>query len=104
MSARYLFKARASKRYTRKGFVIERCPACREGTLTLEGTGGSHWVVRCDNCRSVLRQTRDGLWRYAADPLPDKEFADKYNGQVLSEAELVELARKRASRQRVTGD
>jgi ribosomal protein S27E len=94
----YLMAGRTSARYRRGEFVVSSCPACREGNLTLENIGRSRRVVRCDNCRSVLRQVRGDEWRYAVDPLPDKDFAERYNEQVLSEDELVEISMGRARR------
>jgi hypothetical protein len=96
LSARYLFSARASAIYQGGEFVIARCPVCGEGHLSLEDMGRSRRVVRCDNCRSVLRQLRSGLWRYAVDPLPDREFADRYNGEALGEDQLKDIAAQRA--------
>jgi hypothetical protein len=74
---------------------VSTCPACREGNLTLENLGRSRRVVRCDNCRSVLRQVRGDEWRYAVDPLPDKDFAASNNEKVLSVDEFAELSQER---------
>lgn len=100
ISGGYLISGRAMAGVQRGEFVVTTCPACGEGQLSLAGRRRSR-VVRCDNCRSVLRQLRNGVWRYAVDPLPDEDFANQHNGQSFSAEELIELAEKRA-RQRAT--
>jgi hypothetical protein len=87
------------------GFVLDRCPVCGRGQLSMDTRVGrvlgiprpSH-TVRCNTCRSLLREVRPGRWRYAVDPLENPEIAERYNGKVLSEAELRRLDLDRRSR------
>lgn len=95
LSVRYILSLRASEQLNQKGFPISRCPACRQGRLSIEEVAPTRWVVRCDNCRSILRRQRGGKWRYAVDPVPDSVFAERFNGKVLSEVEIAEIATKR---------
>ncbi|XWX04821.1 hypothetical protein VZO05_04535 [Aggregatilineales bacterium SYSU G02658] len=78
-----------------KGFVITRCPVCERGNLTVEtrterilGIPIARHVVRCDQCRSLLRSTGRGRWRYAVDRIENPLFYEKYNGQTITETEL----------------
>src|SRR5690606_13741907 len=55
----YLRGAAAADRYA-GGFVIEQCPVCRQGRLTVEtrqnrlaGIPRPRRIVRCNHCRSV---------------------------------------------------
>lgn len=104
LSVGYLLRGRRIAGGEPQPWVVERCPACQEGRLSVVDMGRSRRVVRCDNCRSVLRQVRKDTWRYAVDPLPDKDFAERYNGKILGEAKLVELAGKRDRRRVAPGD
>jgi hypothetical protein len=81
-------------RYT-DGFVIDRCPVCHEGNLHVEMRRG--WVfgiprprysVRCDNCRSVLREAGSRRWRYAVDPTANPPIYNRFNGKVIDEPAL----------------
>jgi hypothetical protein len=49
-------------------------------------------IVRCTECRSVLRETDNRVWRYAVDPLENPVIYERYNGQEIDEAELAKLA------------
>jgi len=104
LSAGFLLRGRGISRGEPQPWIVESCPACQEGQLSLVVRGRSQRVVRCDNCRSVLRQVRKDTWRYAVDPLPDKDFAERYNGKILSEEELGDLAGKRVHRRVAPGD
>lgn len=90
----YLRGAAAAERYA-SGFVIEQCPVCGVGHLTAEarhdrlfGIPRARWSVRCDNCRSVLREVGSRRWRYAVDPLANPALYERYNGQVVDERTL----------------
>jgi hypothetical protein len=48
--------------------------------------------VRCDECRSVLRETTPRRWRYAVDPIENPDLYRRYNGQELDEQALIDLA------------
>ena len=81
------------------GFAINRCPVCGEGYLILEerpytvlGIPRVRRTVRCDNCRSVLREVGRRQWRYAVDPAENPPLYDMLNNEVISENELKDLA------------
>lgn len=81
------------------GFVLDECPVCQQGHLHLEEirqrTGGVTTIrrtVRCDRCRSVLRQVQPGRWRYTIDPLVNPELAEAYNGHDFTDAGLAAFA------------
>lgn len=83
------------------GFVLETCPVCQRGALTLEegvtrslGVPGVRRTVRCDTCRSVLRQVRPGQWRLTIDPRVNPALAEGQRGQTLADAELPVFAEK----------
>jgi hypothetical protein len=80
------------------GFVIDRCPVCEQGRLEVDtrterllGIPRARHTVRCDNCRSVLRETEPHQWRYAVDPMANDAMYKRYNGEVLSERDLSRL-------------
>jgi uncharacterized protein YraI len=86
------------RRY-KDGFVADWCPVCSTGRLHLDehisrvlGVPRVYRTVRCDGCRSVLRETRPGEWRYAVDPVADEHFAAEYNGELLDDETFIELA------------
>jgi hypothetical protein len=81
------------------GFVVKRCPVCGRGDLVVEtrpawflGIQRARHLVRCTECRSVLRQTRPDHWRYAVDPLENPELYRRFNGQEIDEQTLVDLS------------
>ncbi len=83
------------------GFVLETCPVCQRGALTLEeqvtrslGAPSVRRTVRCDTCRSVLRQVRPGVWRLTVDPRVNPALAEAQRGQTLADAELPAFAEK----------
>ncbi|MBL8163696.1 MAG: hypothetical protein JNJ61_17045, partial [Anaerolineae bacterium] len=83
------------------GFVIDRCPVCGQGHLSVEtrherflGIPRPRRIVRCDNCRSVLRETGYRRWRYAVDPLDNPELYRRWNGQEIDEAALIDFLQK----------
>jgi hypothetical protein len=95
--ASYAVNAANLDRY-REGFVLKVCPVCEEGELYLEERGYRllgiprvRRVVRCDTCRSVLRQVGPQRWRYAVDNLENSELYDEFNNQVLTEDELIDI-------------
>jgi hypothetical protein len=97
-----------SERYA-SGFVIETCPVCHRGHLIVEsrqerlfGIPRARHSVRCTECRSVLREVSDGHWRYAVDPIENPDLYQRFNGQVVDDQTLVDLARPPTSSQRGT--
>jgi hypothetical protein len=95
---RFARGTRNLRRYA-NGFAVDWCPVCRTGRLHLDehvtrviGVPRVHRTVRCDECRSVLREMEPGVWRYAVDPVADEDFATNYNGELVDDATLIELA------------
>lgn len=87
----------AADRYA-QGFVIDTCPTCKRGRLTIEtrqdrflGIPRSRSLVRCDNCKSVLRETGSRRWRYAVDRTANPALYQRWNGNVIDEETLKTL-------------
>jgi len=85
---------REVKRYAGH-FPLEGCPVCQTGMLHLEesiqrplGIARVNRIVRCDVCRSVLRQVSPGTWRYSIDPYMNESLAQEFNSNVFTDAEL----------------
>jgi hypothetical protein len=85
------------------GFPAKVCPACGEGHLLLEETTRSTLgvmrtkrSVRCDNCRSVLREVRPGIWRYTVDPMANPSMAQRYSTEHLKLTDIQKLSNQRA--------
>lgn len=83
--------ASAAERYP-TGFVISRCPVCRQGQLTMEkraerllGIPHVRRTIRCENCRSTLREVGPRKWRYTVDPTVSQHMFQRYNGRVVEE-------------------
>jgi uncharacterized protein YraI len=98
----YLRGTAAAERYA-KGFVIERCPACDRGRLTVEtrvdrllGIPRPRRTVRCSECRSVLREVGKRRWRYAVDPVENTALYKHYNGQEIDDSTLSQIAHQPA--------
>lgn len=98
---RFVRGTRNLRRYS-DGFVVDWCPVCRTGRLHLDehvnrvlGVPRVHRTVRCNECRSVLREMRPGEWRYAVDPVADEAFAAEHNGNLFYDAGLIELVSQR---------
>ncbi len=96
----YFNGARAAERYT-DGFVVEQCPVCRQGELHLDtrqervlGVPVVRRSVRCDYCRSLLREMGTRRWRYAVDRLESPVMYARYNGKIVDDHTLIELAEK----------
>ncbi len=94
----FAVQSAAVDRY-REGFPLTLCPVCQEGRLYLDerrdrvlGIPRIRRAVRCDNCRSVLRQVGPQRWRYAVDRAEHLAFYDRLNGRVLTEAQLYEIS------------
>jgi hypothetical protein len=94
----YALNGAAMDRYA-TGFIMTRCPVCGEGHLNIEerpyrslGIPRVRRTVRCDSCRSVLREVGRRRWRYAVDPNANTEMYQQLNGRQMSEAELLKLA------------
>jgi hypothetical protein len=88
----------AADRYA-SGFVIDRCPICKQGHLIVEtrtvrvlGIPRPQAIVRCDVCRSVLREVSARRWRYAIDRAASPTLYNQLNGRVVSEETLTMLA------------
>jgi hypothetical protein len=103
----YLRGAVAADRYG-VGFVIETCPVCQRGQLHAErhqsrllGIPHVRHSVRCDECRSVLREVSAGQWRYAVDPLENAALYERFNGRIINDDTLRVLA-EHPDRQRIT--
>lgn len=96
----YLRGLASAERYAH-GFVIDRCPVCRKGEFIVE-TRRERWfgvprprhIIRCTNCRSVLRETSRRRWRYAVDPLQNSILYERYNGREIDEETLRALAQQ----------
>lgn len=83
------------------GFPIENCPICRVGSLQLDekvsdalGIPNIARAVRCNNCRSMLRELEPGVWRYTIDPYVNPQMAYKYNTQRFTDADLLMLVQE----------
>ncbi len=84
-----------------KGFIFSTCPICQRGEPLLEarqerwfGVPNTRWIVRCTECRSVLRETGRRHWRYAVDPLENPFLFERFNGREMDDELLRELARR----------
>lgn len=82
-----------------KGFMLDTCPVCGRGEMLVEvrqerwfGIPRARRIVRCTECRSVLRETGNHLWRYAIDPLENAVLYHRYNGQEIDDETLMTLA------------
>lgn len=98
--ALYLRGLAAVDRYA-AGFVVDQCPVCQRGNLHVEnrqsrllGIPRPRRIVRCDSCRSMLRETGNRRWRYAVDPAENMPLFERYNGREIDEDVLVELSRQ----------
>ncbi len=94
-----------ARRYT-DGFVIDDCPVCGRGQLHIEakhersfGMPRVRHTVRCDECRSVLRETGTRRWRYAVDPAENQVLYDRYNGREIMTGEIASLLVDRSKTQ-----
>lgn len=94
----YVINAANIARY-REGFVLSTCPVCETGELYVEdrryrvlGIPRVRRTVRCDTCRSVLRQIHADGWRYAVDGAANPTLYNAYNGQVLDESDLLAIS------------
>lgn len=80
------------------GFVLERCPACRTGHLSLRerterilGIPQVRRTVRCDTCQSLLREVGTRRWRYTVDRSANPTLYERLNGYTLGDDALREL-------------
>ncbi len=87
----------SAKRYA-DGFVVPVCPICQTGRLTVEGRTErnlglptTRHVVKCEACRSILRETSPRRWRYAVDRAANPTLYDRLNDRQISEDELRRL-------------
>jgi hypothetical protein len=88
------------KRYA-DGFSLKTCSVCQTGRLHLVeserrllGITRVLRIVRCDTCRSVLRQVKPGTWRYSIDPIVNPGLADSFNNKTFSDSALVQFAER----------
>jgi hypothetical protein len=89
--------ARELRRY-RDGFIFSVCPVCREGHIQMDevvrvslGVKRVKRTVRCDSCRSVLREVKPGSWRYSIDSYANPEMAERYSNRTLTDKDLAEF-------------
>ena len=94
-----------ARRYT-DGFVVDDCPVCGRGQLHIEakhersfGMPRVRHTVRCDACRSVLRETGTRRWRYAVDPAENQVLYERYNGREIMTGEIASLLVERSKSQ-----
>jgi hypothetical protein len=80
------------------GFVLQACPVCKVGHLSVEtrqsrilGIPRPRSTVRCDNCKSVLREAGERRWRYAVDRAANPGAYQRWNGRVIEEEALSTL-------------
>jgi hypothetical protein len=106
----YVNQAAQLDRY-RDGFMLTICPVCEQGDLYLEerryrflGIPRVRRVVRCDTCRSVLRQVGRQRWRYAVDGAENPAMYDELNGRVLTEDDLLDIGYRGAPPQYIEDD
>ncbi len=99
----YWLGVRDLERYA-GGFVVSRCPVCGRGDLTVEtrperflGIPRGRRIVRCTECRSVLREVGSRRWRYAVDPIENPALYRQFNGREIDEETLAGLAKSAAS-------
>jgi beta-N-acetylhexosaminidase len=96
--AMYNAGMQAVNRYKR-GFVVQKCPVCKQGHLHVETAikrragipGVSHRMVRCDHCRSLLREVGPRRWRYRINEQVNSPLYDRLNNKVLDESTLKRL-------------
>gem|GEM_PF-3214468 len=81
-----------------QGFVRTDCPVCERGTLSIEEKRGStlgipsvRRTVRCNACRSVLREKGPQRWTYAVDRLENPPLYERFNGREITDDELKAL-------------
>lgn len=80
------------------GFVIELCPVCERGELYVDqrqerlfGIPRARRTVRCDECRSILRELAPRRWRYAVDRAENDRLFTRYNGREITDTQLENL-------------
>lgn len=83
------------------GFVVSKCPVCERGSLHIDerktrmlGIPTVRRTVRCDECRSVLRETGSRHWRYAVDRIENPVMYDRFNGEELTDDDIERLAKQ----------
>jgi hypothetical protein len=88
----------SNARLYQDGFVLDTCPICQRGHLTMEtkqirsfGIPHVRRTVRCDSCRSVLREKGTRRWLYAVDRLENPRLYERFNGQEVTDEELAQL-------------
>jgi len=81
------------------GFVIEECPVCKSGHLIVDtrvdrfiGIPRPRSTVRCDNCKSILRESGARRWRYAVDRAANPSIYARWNGREIDEETLKTLS------------
>lgn len=96
----YWLGASTLNRYS-DGFVVERCPVCKTGNLHVEernapilGIPRSKRMVKCDHCRSVLREVGRENWRYAVDRIENPRMYEKLNGRRITDDQIENLVRR----------
>ncbi|MGB1288699.1 MAG: SH3 domain-containing protein [Aggregatilineales bacterium] len=96
----YARGAASAARYE-DGFIIEHCPVCGTGTLYMEGRIDSLFgipqprrTVRCNVCRSVLREKGSQQWTYAVDRIENPIIYRDYNGRTINDTKLKDLRKQ----------
>ncbi len=79
------------------GAPLKECPVCG-GALTVDtrierslGIPNAKHLIRCNKCRSILRELEARQWRYAVDRSANPQLYLAYNNRTLSERELVNI-------------
>ena len=80
------------------GFIISDCPVCKRGALHIDarqsrilGIPSVKRTIRCDDCRSILRETGTKRWRYAVDRIENPTLFDRFNGREVNDVDLQRL-------------
>lgn len=89
---------KAMNRY-QNGFVVDRCPVCRDAGLKIECkakktmgiTRQVRHTVRCTACNSTLREIDTGKWKYHVNEGCNPAFYRKYHNHVIDDVTLKSL-------------
>lgn len=82
-----------------EAFIIDTCLVCG-GELSIEsrttrflGIPRLRRIVRCQQCRSTLREVSEGRWRYTVDRKANPRLYLQLNGKKLTDDELIQRNR-----------
>ncbi|MCU0497147.1 MAG: beta-N-acetylhexosaminidase [Anaerolineae bacterium] len=98
----YWIARRGLRRYG-QGFILQRCPACKQGKLELQLTTrtllGITWVqkriVECDHCHSRLREVSPRRWKYTINAAVNADLHRRFHNKVIDEGALRVLDHER---------